>query len=360
MVNQGTVIDDVGADFRRDQALQTPKEACLISGRFWDEETQTCLPVKPTEPTTPQKTANLETGEITTAGEVKPITKLSTQERRLAEATGQIIQTDPLGNETILTDEQRKSNITQTEKLQASQEGVGASVAQRAANLAQQQAAAGGALVGQVGRGQTLGISPTGLNYLEAGIQGVVDGIPRGLMAIGGAATTGGILGGILKGGAAGAIRGAPTGNPALIGGLAIAGSALAALGSISGSMKSNLAGQRRDTTTAQQRVLDEGKQTMQDWVTLAANDPKNRAFYLGEYNKVTAQIDQAHRQMKLDTSRDLLKFETALPNLAEFNAFYAPAGERDALNAEMRIALQTVEPDSMAMLDLAIRRGDI
>ena len=104
-------------------------------------------------------------------------------------------------------------------------------------------------------------------------------------------------------------------------------------------------------------RVLDEGNQTLQDWVTLARSDPANKAFYLAQYNKQLAQIDQAHRQMKLDTSRDLAKFETALPNLAEFDSFYSVGGERDALNEEMRNALLTVSPENYNMLELAHRR---
>ena len=122
-------------------------------------------------------------------------------------------------------------------------------------------------------------------------------------------------------------------------------------------SMTSNLASQRRDTTTAQQRVLDEGKQTMKDWATLAEADPTNKAKYLAEYNKVSAQIDQAYRQMKLDTTRDVAKFETALPNLAEFEAFYAAGGERDTLDIEMRNALLTPSNVEYNVIELANRR---
>ena len=125
----------------------------------------------------------------------------------------------------------------------------------------------------------------------------------------------------------------------------------------IVGGMQSNFKSQRTDTTTAQQRVLDEGKQTLMDWVTLARSDPANRMFYLSQFNKQLSQIEQAHRQMKLDTSRDLTKFETALPNLAEFDSFYSVGGERDALIEEMIIALKTLPPEGYDMLELTNRR---
>jgi len=122
--------------------------------------------------------------------------------------------------------------------------------------------------------------------------------------------------------------------------------------------MISNFKSQRRDTTTAQQRVLDEGKQNLNDWSTLAKNDPANRAYYLAQYNKQSAQINQAYRQMKLDTSRDVTKFETALPNLAEFEAFYSQGGERDALDNEMKNSLLAQAPEGYDMMELSYRRG--
>ena len=91
---------------------------------------------------------------------------------------------------------------------------------------------------------------------------------------------------------------------------------------------------------------------------TIDVDDPANKAQYLAEYNKVSSQIDAAYRQMKLDTSRDAAKFETALPNLAEFESFYAEGGERDTLDIEMRNALLTVSPENYNMLELSNRRG--
>jgi hypothetical protein len=123
--------------------------------------------------------------------------------------------------------------------------------------------------------------------------------------------------------------------------------------------MISNFKSQRTDTTNAQKRVLVEGKQNLNDWATLAAADPANRALYIKNFNQQLALIDQAYRQMKLDTSRDVAKFETALPELAEFEAFYMAQGERDYLVAKMYRSLGVMQdPDySYQLQELANRR---
>ena len=63
---------------------------------------------------------------------------------------------------------------------------------------------------------------------------------------------------------------------------------------------------------------------------------------------------------MKLDTSRDVAKFETALPNLAEFESFYNLQGEKDFLVTRMRQALGAQQdPEYIYQLaELAERRS--
>ena len=202
-------------------------------------------------------------------------------------------------------------------------------------------------LARQVGQFQQLGVEPTGLDVGQAATQGIVRAIPK---ALGFAAT----------GAAAGAL-----GGTAVLPGVGTAGGAVigAVAGFVSGlasSMISNFKSQRTDTTNAQKRVLDEGKQNLNDWATLAAADPANRALYIKNFNQQLALIDQAYRQMKLDTSRDVAKFETALPDLAEFEAFYMAQGERDYLVAKMHQSLGVMQdPDfSYQMQELATRRG--
>lgn len=205
-------------------------------------------------------------------------------------------------------------------------------------------------LAGQVGQFQQLGVEPTGLNFGQAATTGVVSGIPKALSWIGSAAV----------GGAAIGSKVGTSAGPVGIGAGALIGAAVGVLGGISGAMIGDLKSQRTDTTNAQKRVLDEGKQNLNDWATLAAADPANRALYIKNFNQQLALIDQAYRQMKLDTSRDVAKFETALPDLAEFEAFYMAQGERDFLVARMYQSLGVMQdPDySYQMQELATRRG--
>ncbi len=217
-----------------------------------------------------------------------------------------------------------------------------AGTAQRRADIGFQ----GQQLAGQVGQFGQLPTSPTGLDVGEAVTTGIIGAIPRAIsLAAGGAAL-----------GAAGGTAIAP--GLGTVAGAAI-GAAGGFLSGLAGAMIGNFKSQRSDTTTAQQRTLDEGKQTLMDWVTLARADPVNRNFYLAQYNQQSAQINQAFRQMKLDTSRDLAKFETALPNLAEFNTFYSEGGERDSLNQEMINALNAPLPEGYDLFALAKRRED-
>ena len=126
----------------------------------------------------------------------------------------------------------------------------------------------------------------------------------------------------------------------------------------IVGGITSDMSSQRTDNTNAQQRVLDEGKQTLMDWVTLSKSDPANRQFYLKQFNIQLQLIQDAHVQMLTDTNSDVAKFESAIPNLAEFSTFYSIGGERDALLNEMRNALITPSSVEYEMVAMANRRG--
>ena len=134
-------------------------------------------------------------------------------------------------------------------------------------------------LAGQVGQFQQLGVEPTGLDVGQAATQGIVGAIPRALSF---AAT----------GAAAGAL-----GGSAFAGVGAVPGAIIGAVGGfvsgITSSMISNFKSQRTDTTKAQKRVLDEGKQNLNDWATLAAADPANRALYIKNFNQQLALIDK-------------------------------------------------------------------
>jgi hypothetical protein len=203
-------------------------------------------------------------------------------------------------------------------------------------------------LAGQLGQFQQTEISPTGFDVGEGLITGLMDAIPSAIRAAG-------------IGAAAGAVGGTAVAPGVGTAGGAIIGATAGFISGLSSSVISNFKSQRRDTTTAQQRVLDEGKQNLNDWVTLAATDPANRHIYVARFNQQLAQIDEAYRQMKLDTSRDVAKFETALPNLAEFETFYSAQGERDFLMADMRFSLGVQQDQEYIyrVNELARRRGE-
>lgn len=310
---------------------------CIQQGGTWDEATKTCsLPgfeysanpenvkIAKTEGTEPQK-AQLTTPETFTNPQNQRASGITLPDgRTFLGLSPEEVNAVALGEQARIA-RPEGTNPVGTAQGQVNQ-----------AFQAQQ-------MQGQVGQFGELPINPTGLNYGEAATTGIINAIPKALnyavLGAGAGAAGGAFAGGI--GAAPGAVIGA-------VGGF---------VSGIASSMVSNLKSQRTDTTNAQKRVLDEGKQTMKDWATLAAADPANREYYLSQYNKVSAQINQAYRQMKLDTSRDVAKFETALPDLAEFEAFYSTGGERDTLDLEMRNALLSPASVEYQMLELANRR---
>jgi outer membrane lipoprotein SlyB len=350
-INQGTMTDygqdQVTEQFnkQREQAIANAKKECIQKGGKWNEETQTCdlSPVGIGEVKDPFA---IDVEDKIQNDTITPPKKLTSEERLLAESTGDVIITDAQGNERIQTEEELATGKLEAQKIKAEQSGMGAAQAQDIAFLKAIQRAEGQALSSQVGQFGQMGVIPTGLDVSEALTTGLVGSVP-GALKLG---ITGAAIG---AGGGTAIAPGVGTVGGAIIG--AVAGF----VGGLASSMISNFKSQRSDTTTAQQRVLDEGKQTMKDWATLAETDPANKARYLSEYNKVASQIDQAYRQMKLDVSRDITKFETALPNLAEFESFYAPGGERDTLDIEMKNSLIGSTSTEYKILELANRRNN-
>lgn len=207
----------------------------------------------------------------------------------------------------------------------------------------------GQVLAQQVGQFSPTGqLQPTELDFERALTEGVRNSIPRALslaVALGGTAAASGAAGTAPIAG----VGAVPAG---------IIGAASGFAGGISSGILSNMKGQRVDNTNAQKRVLDEGKQNLNDWVTLAKTDPSNRAFYLSQFNNQLSLINEAYQQMKTDTIGDIAKFESSVPDLAEFEAFYAVGGERDFVSDEMRAALVTPATPEFQTLEMANRRG--
>ena len=307
--------------------ISKKRRECKARGGIWDESTQTCLNV----PIDQQlKDFSLDPTFL----QPRPEKQESPKEPEVDIKTPEYF-TDKKGNITGITLSDGKTFLGLTPKevkMMAQRdmedkipiEGLQpAGTAKR--KITQQREAE--RLAGQIGQTGQLPISPTGLDVGESVTAGLINAIPRAL----GYGVTGGIAGAI---GGSAVAPGIGTAGGAVIG--AVGGF----ITGITSSMLSNFKSQRTDTTTAQQRVLDEGKQNLNDWATLAATDPANRAVYVSRFNQQLALIDQAYRQMKLDTSRDIAKFETALPNLAEFETFYSQQGEKDFLISKMKLSL--------------------
>lgn len=334
-------------DNKPEKTKKTPKQICEEGGGFWDETTQTCVRVQE-EKTNEQRINQAGGGKgSVTLGSAEEqrirqeeIVRDQQREQQILESGKSFIR-DAEGNIRLTSEQninQERADILRTQEGRLTD-----------AQLLQQQQiqAQNQQLAGQVGQFTPLGVEPTDISQTELIKQGFASAIPRALSL----AATGAALG-AFGGGAAGGIA-APVTAPAgaIIGGIG------GFISGITGALISNYRSQRTDTVNAQKRVLDEGKQTLQDWVTLAKTDPTNRREYLANFNRQLALIDQAYRQMKLDTQRDVLKFETAIPDLAEFEAFYNSQGERDFLVQEMRFALATPTSPEYDMLELSNRR---
>jgi len=309
------------AEEKARQKLDAKKQACAAKGWFWDDATNTCVQDMP-----PQKI------------DLSTITGSSTEETPQSK-TDRNINFNPDGTVTVAGANKKPVTLTKEEydvylgKPGELTENV--KQAQAQPNIQEFQAEQAGQQLGQFGE---LPIEPTGLDVGEAATTGIVQNIPKALSYAA----------------AAGIVTGAGT-NP-----VSWAAASAVFVGTLAGGIISSFKSQRTDTTTAQQRVLDEGKQNLNDWTTLAAVDPANSRLYVEKFNQQLALIDQAYRKMKLDTSRDVAKFETALPNLAEFETFYNLQGEKDFLVARMRQALGVQQDPEYIyqLMELAQRRS--
>lgn len=188
--------------------------------------------------------------------------------------------------------------------------------------------------VGQINPAMLQNIQANPIDYGEALTTGVTGAIPRAL-SYGTGIGVATALGGTAVGGPAGTI----------IGGAA--GFAAGFVGGIASGIISNMKKQRTDTISGQKETLTEGKTNLQDWVTLAKMNPAQRQEALNQFNTQLILIERAYGQMKIDSQNDVLKFNTAKDDLAEFEAFYSVGGERERLISEMQMALlNPVDPN--------------
>jgi len=344
----------------KERASEQKKLACEAKGGTWNEELQQCImiPKKPeekapatTNPLVPEVFTN-QSGKQSGVTLPDGRTFLGLNREDIAQITGEIQKEQTLPSGTLPVGS--TSNFLQ--QKQSSQ-----------------------ALQGQIGQFGQLGLDNDPLFDVGQGVsQGLVSFIPKALTALTGLY--------LLKGGADGAVSSGGRGlralgtNPIALGTnpRALAAGAGAARGAgllaginpyvvvagllagITSSIISEFKAQRRDVVNAQKRVLDDGKQNLNDLATLAAADPANRATYVARYNQQLSLIDQAYRQMLLDTTRDVAKFEQAVPELAEFEAFYSLSGDRDILHAKLRNSLVQPNSPEYELLELAYSKGYI
>lgn len=329
------------------ESNQTPRERCIARGGFWDEQTGQCLLQKPDVLTEAAQEQAEQTNESVVQAEEQR--RLQEQERvKALTAQGQSFITDEQGNVSLVSEQDPNQARADVLRLQ---EGRLTAEQQAQAALFQQQ---GQQLAGQVGQFQSLGVGgPTPLDLEEIRNQALIGSIPRAISLAGGGAITGAVFGG--KAGAAAGTAVAP--GLGTTGGAAI-GAAAGFVGGLASGVISNIRAQKRDVVQGQLRVLTDGKQNLQDIASLAKADPANRALYLSEFNIQLAQIEQAYEQLQLNVRSDPAKFEQAVPELAEFEFFYSPGGERNILVNEMQVSLSQPTTGEYEFLELVNRRG--
>lgn len=331
-----------------EQEIERKKAQCLArEGGEWDEEKQICrinnkrLSGKRTDiETLKERSARVATGApAPTTQQSAQGPQFDTGEPQSAQSSKGLVVKSEQGQAIGFTNSQGEFIEARGEEL-ARNVSSGFTTEQ----VAQQQN-----LSGQVGEFSELGLGTDGgIDLQQSAIVGVTNSIPSALRLAGQAGIGAAAIGGIATA-PAGGIGAVPAG---LIGGV------IGLTAGLTAGIISESKAQRSDTLTAQQRVLDEGKQTLNDWATMAAADPANKEKYLTQYNITLSQINQAYRKMKRDTSHDVLKFNTALPNLAEFETFYSLGGERDALNSKMATSMQSVASPEFEFLSLENRRN--
>lgn len=308
------------------------KQRCIARGGTWDEANQVCIMPKPAE------TPKIDTQGIDKQTEAYK-EKISKVPKTLRNEQGNLSGIE-IGGKTYLglsPDEVNTLSEQYQNKIKQPQGTISAGKLPNAEEYRQMQIEQQ-ALASQVGQFGELGaLSPTPLDYSQVIKQAGASVLPSALQGAGTLAVAGGILGGgagTALAGPAGTVGGAIAG--------AKLGAALGAVGGITRSMLSTVKSQKMDNVNAQKRVLDEGKQQLAKLVQLMNAYPEKRTEILKTYNAQATQIRRAYEQIKLNTQYDLFEYENAIPDLAEFDAFFSYGGEFDNLNAEMELAIKT------------------
>lgn len=144
---------------------------------------------------------------------------------------------------------------------------------------------------------------------------------------------------GVVAGGAAGLLGG--PGAPITV---PLGAGIGAGLGFLQG-VKSNIAAQRRGTTSASKQGLADGEKNIRKIITAANKNPADAAEYQNLFNEQLSYIERDYGKLKLDTQgyiKDITGVD-GTPELADYQRFYDVS--RDFYIREMQTALLNPDP---------------
>lgn len=208
-----------------------------------------------------------------------------------------------------------------------------------------------------------------GYNPAQASLMGA--GMPEGQVGLFGVsdidmqqAFTSSLLDGILGGigasvttAVAGATLGSRTGIPQL----AVLGGITGFAFGLANGIKKNIASQRSDTISAQQKTLTDSRENLNKLIEIIKLYPANAEEYISDYNQQLNQIAIAYQNLKLDTQSDLNKAlsKDGTVALQEFENFYAAGGRKEVLDLKMKAAVLNPDPND-ALKNLLISELNI
>jgi hypothetical protein len=264
------------------------------------------------------------------SGEVQQPKELSQEEReRISKANpNQVI--DKFGN--VVSKEQQQREF-------ASVGGMGAAQAQEQRLQHEQLMREGQALAMQVGDpAMMMEAQATPIDLGQAAGAGVVGGLlgssgMAAAFALGGAALGSAVAPGV--GTVGGAVAGAKLGV------------FLGALSGFIAGARSNIAGEMAGSISASSVTQRNIETRLRAIVTDTNRNPQNAAENLQMYNYLMSQMDNEHKKLKLETSRDLNKWlgKTGTTELQRYQNFYMPGGAKDYYARQMQQALINPQP---------------
>jgi hypothetical protein len=316
-----------GASFEEEMTdEERQKLQCEKQGGVWDPITKTCrLPGT--------QDNNIQQQELEAAGD---ISKVNVDFNPDGTVTYQRGDQPPvtMSREEYNTFKEQQKGIAGgggriTEGVAAAQAQSPEALAQRQAQLQQQQ------LLQAIGKiGQKGGLTPAEeaeINFSQA-------------LTAGAAGTISGVLGGA----AAGAIGGAAVGGIGAIPG-AIGGAIVGGVGRFISGTIGNIKEQQRGELQAAKFEMTAARTNMRQLAMLASRDPANADYYISLYNQQLTRVYQAQRQTQLETTGDLNSWiNDGRAELAEFDTFLRPGGIADIYGQKLRTPLETGAPLSL------------